>query len=261
MEELLKKLQFIGLTENESRVYLDLYTRGESTGYEIAKNTGVPRANVYSSLSNMVEKGFVRKIEGNPVKLIALNVDEVSSNIQAKVKETLEYLSVHMPDKVESSAPFITVEGDRNIIDKVKYMIDQAQNTIYLDAWAEDIHFLEEALTNAQSRGRKVVVVSVGHISSDIGIIYGHGREKNWRKSGIRPIRLITDSREVLTGELGNQGGSKAIYSENNSLVDLAKEAMVHEIMLMEIKKEFGAKLAEKFGEDLVVLIRKISGK
>lgn len=259
MEEIVKRLQFIGLTENESRVYLELCKKGELTGYEISKYIGVTRANVYSCLSNMVEKGFVHKLEGSPVKFIAVDINEVSFKVEKDVKEATGYLKNHVPERVQEAAPFITIEGDKNIIDRLKYMIAEAERTLYLDAWAEEIVLLEELLVDAQSRGLKVVLVSVGEMQSNIKFLYNHGRDEKWSQNGARPVRLIKDSHEALTGEIGKGKESKAIYSQNDSLVDLAKESMVHEIMLLEIKKEFQATLEAKFGKNLVKLRDKIS--
>lgn len=56
---ILEDLKAIGLNTLGSRLYLALLQRGTpATGYELAKDLGVARANVYDALRGMVQAGF-----------------------------------------------------------------------------------------------------------------------------------------------------------------------------------------------------------
>ena len=51
-------------------------------------------------------------------------------------------------------------------------------------------------------------------------------------------IRLIIDSEYVLTGKITDKNNSTCLYSSNNNLVEVFKEALYNEMKLIEINKE-----------------------
>ena len=56
-------LQHFGLSRQEALVYQNLLLYGKRTGYEIAKETGISRSNVYGALSVLAEKGAAYVLE------------------------------------------------------------------------------------------------------------------------------------------------------------------------------------------------------
>jgi sugar-specific transcriptional regulator TrmB len=55
-------LEEMGLTRNESKIYLTLLQYGSSTAGEITNKTGIHRRSVYDSLERLLEKGLVSHI-------------------------------------------------------------------------------------------------------------------------------------------------------------------------------------------------------
>jgi len=51
-------------------------------------------------------------------------------------------------------------------------------------------------------------------------------------------IRLISDSANVLTGEIGEQAEPSCLYSRNKNLIDLIKNSLTNEIKLIQLQKE-----------------------
>ena len=51
-------LMHFGMSRQEATVYLRLIEAGKQTGYEIARDTGISRSNVYASLAALVGKGL-----------------------------------------------------------------------------------------------------------------------------------------------------------------------------------------------------------
>lgn len=56
-------LMHFGMSRQEATVYLRLIEAGKQTGYEIARDTGISRSNVYASLAALVEKGAAYLVE------------------------------------------------------------------------------------------------------------------------------------------------------------------------------------------------------
>lgn len=60
-------LQQVGLEEEEASIYLFLVKSIESTAFEIAKATKIPRTSVYNTLESLKERGFVSTFKKNNV--------------------------------------------------------------------------------------------------------------------------------------------------------------------------------------------------
>ncbi|MHA1188103.1 MAG: TrmB family transcriptional regulator [Candidatus Heimdallarchaeota archaeon] len=61
-EKLIEGLTKIGLQRYQAQVYIASVVLGEATPYLIAKESGVPRAKVYSVLDSLIELGFMVKV-------------------------------------------------------------------------------------------------------------------------------------------------------------------------------------------------------
>ena len=69
-------LLHFGLTRQEALIYVELLVKGKQTGYEIAKETGISRSNVYSVLAALAEKGAAYVIEESAKRYIPVKVEE-----------------------------------------------------------------------------------------------------------------------------------------------------------------------------------------
>ena len=70
----LNGLVLFGLTRQEANIYLCLYQNGELTGYEVAKQTGISRSNVYSALAGLTDKGAAYLAQGTSSKYVAVPI-------------------------------------------------------------------------------------------------------------------------------------------------------------------------------------------
>lgn len=69
-------LMHFGMSRQEATVYLRLIEAGKQTGYEIARDTGISRSNVYASLAALVEKGAAYLVEEDAKRYIPVHVQE-----------------------------------------------------------------------------------------------------------------------------------------------------------------------------------------
>ena len=75
-QQFVEYLQHFGLGRQEAVVYQKLLIQGKCTGYEIAKETGISRSNVYSALAALVEKGAAYLVEESAKRYIPGNLEE-----------------------------------------------------------------------------------------------------------------------------------------------------------------------------------------
>lgn len=59
MKKIIELLKSLGLTDNESKIYLELLKNGTQTASSVSSNTQIHRRNVYDALAKMTKKGFV----------------------------------------------------------------------------------------------------------------------------------------------------------------------------------------------------------
>ena len=87
-EELLKS---IGLTENESKIYLALLKLRSALAGQLTKETGVHRRNVYDSLERLVQKGLVSYVmQGTRRYFVAEKPERLVEIMQYKIEDLKE---------------------------------------------------------------------------------------------------------------------------------------------------------------------------
>lgn len=224
-----EKLKLFGLTGQEASIYLCLYKSGMLTGYEAAKLTGISRSNVYGALAGLAEKGAACLEEGSSSRYGALPVEEFCDNKLRLLARAKEWLKDNMPDHDEPNDGYITITGERQIMDKMHHMMEQAEKRVYLSASATRLAMIADDISALLERKIKVVLLSERLPESLSNAVY------YMTESRMNQVRLITDSRYVLTGELTGGGKDCCLYTGQRVFVDAMKEAMRNEIRLIEL--------------------------
>jgi sugar-specific transcriptional regulator TrmB len=227
--DLLEALAKTGLTRHESLLYLTLCKEGELSGYEAAKLSGIPRSNAYLALAGLVEKGGAYRSEGQTVRFAAVPQREWIVNLRRDFNQLFDYLDANIPKRSSSGDSFLTVAVEKQIIDKIKNVIDKAQARIYFSADPPELQVIAGSLSDAAARGLKVVVITDASWPEESCKVYYHGKQSG-------QLRLIADSTEVLTGEWRLGGTAQCIYSKNKNLVQLIKDSLTNEIKLLEMQ-------------------------
>lgn len=237
MEEnaVLERLCLFGLTRQEANIYLCLYQYGELTGYEVAKNTGISRSNVYSALSGLVDKGAAYLVEGNASKYIAVPIEEFCENKIRSLNKEREYLIQNIPDMKRQEIGYITIEGYRNIWDKILNMLNSAEKRIYISASDMIIKALEAELINVVRRNIKLVLLTDGQTAAEE--IYKGSTCYLCENRG-KSIRVIIDSQYALTGALTGDKNDTCLYTGQENFIDVFKEALSNEMKLITITQK-----------------------
>lgn len=228
--ELIEYLVSFGLTRQEATIYLLLFQEGVLNGYEVAKSSGISRSNAYSALAGLVEKGAAYMIEESATKYIPVPVDEFCSNKIRKLTKLSQELKKSMPVRRIPEDGYITIRGEAQIQDKLINMLEEVKERIYLSMAKERLTLLSGKLGDLISRGIKVVIITDPPYGLSGGIIY-HANKP------LEQIRIIVDSKYVLTGAITDPYSATCLYSSNNNLVEVFKDALSNEIKLLKIKE------------------------
>ncbi len=89
MEEQAKILQFLGLTEYESRTLVALLSKSECPASDIAVISGVPITKLYSVLKSLENRGFIRCTPTRPKMFRPINPDAIVDSVLIKKEEKL----------------------------------------------------------------------------------------------------------------------------------------------------------------------------
>lgn len=213
------------LTRQEATIYAALINHGDMTGYEVAKDTGISRSNVYAALSALVEKGAAYLVEGESTKYRPVDIQIFTSNHLHELEKKAAWLKVHGPQKVAKNDGYITIVGAKNIRNKIREMIEKTQLRLYLMAPSEIVRDFEEDLRKLVSEGKKIVLLTEEYSLKGAKVYKTKVEEGQ--------IRFITDSAYVLTGELTDDEHNTCLYSGQKNLVEVMKEALKDKISLL----------------------------
>lgn len=228
--DIVERLTQFGLTRHEAVIYLTLLSDGDLNGYEVAKATGISRSNTYTSLASLVEKGGAFVIEEATIRYTPVPIDEFCENKIRKLQEAKADLIRTIPSKRTVVEGYITIKGEVNILNKLRNMILEAKERVYISVPNPILDLIVPDIEQAIHRGIKMVIITNGTFSLDGSIIYIADQP-------LQQIRLIADSTNVLTGDINNGEHSTCLYSQKQNLVDLFKDSMKNEIKLIEIMK------------------------
>lgn len=226
-------LMDFGLTRQEATLYLTLICEGKVTGYEASKISGISRSNTYKALAGLVDKGASYVEEDTATRYLAVPIEDFCNNKIRYLKDISGILKKSMPKQRVEEIGYITIKGRNAICDKLRNMIDLANQRLYISASAISIKNLQAELSKALSKGLKVVVITDDKaIEKDL-----EGAAFYYVDKSDKEVRLIIDSNKVLTGELSNEY-STCLYSGKSNLVSLFKEALKNEIKLITITEK-----------------------
>lgn len=228
--DITEALMSFGLTRQEANIYFLLCREGELNGYEVSKITGISRSNSYSALAGLVDKGAAYIIEGDAIKYTPVNIKEFCENKIRFMVENKNNLIKSIPTKKIKDDGYITIKGEKHIMNKFRNMIINAKERAYLFVCEEILNLVLEELRDLIKRGIKVVIITDSSFKFQGAKVYH-------KKHNPMQIRLIVDSKFVLTGEIEDKINSTCLYSSNSNIVDVFKESLTNEIKLIEIEE------------------------
>lgn len=234
MEEssLIDKLMLFGLTRQEASIYLCLAANKELSGYEASKITGISRSNVYNALASLVEEGAAYLLEGSTNKYTAVDVEEFCNNKIRHMQKTKDELVRDMPKNNADCEGYITISSHKHIMDKIHYMLMNAEYRIYVSMPVEFLEKCREDMEHLIEKGKKVVLIVSEDIDFPGAIIYLTDKKEP-------QIRLIVDSEYVLTGDMSGSAADTCLYCGQKNFVNVFKESLKNEIKLIELQKRY----------------------
>ena len=252
MKNIINHLQNLNFTQYESKAYLSLLQQGNISGYELAKNSGIPASKIYQVLNKLIEKEVILALDSEPTKYTPIPPEDILTRFKEDYLETIDSLNKSLNDiykKQGTTDNYIwNVNGREAILRRVIEFINQAENQVYLSVWDEEVEEIKGALVETFSKGIGISIVHYGENLLGIGKEYRHGREHQIRQQrGARRLALEVDEEKVILGHFLENGGSNAVWTTNKGLILLAKDYIIHDIYTIRMSEKFGDAANEIF--------------
>jgi len=109
----LETLIQLGLTPNQSKLYLSLLRAGKSTGRTLSKETSFARQEVYRILEGLHERGLVEKILNTPTEFKAVKIQESISILMLEKTRELEQTKERIQSLIDEYSPMEEVTPEK----------------------------------------------------------------------------------------------------------------------------------------------------
>lgn len=207
MADLVERLVKTGFTEYEAKVYVALQRVSPATGYQVAKESGVPRSTIYEVLGKLTARGaVVTQSFGDMVRYAPVPPDLLLDRMRHEFEDTLDELAEGFKRVTATPvAPGQTwnISGHDNILAQAREMIERAQSEVAVAVGDDDQ--LDDLLTwLQQAKARKLaltVISPMPYEAEDVPIVIHHQGEHLRHVLG-HGLTLVVDGREALIGEV-----------------------------------------------------------
>jgi len=244
-EAIVSRLQVLGFSLYEARVYVGLLRHGPQNGNEVAKSAGLPSSKVYSTLERLASKGLVHSVRRDTTtQYVCVSPDELLHRLREDYEEPIDYLATTLPTLAafEASSEVLTVTGLGAILENSRYIVLDAQAEIYISIWSEDLQQLASELTSAAARGVPIFGMLYGEEPPPAaGTWLTHSyREIVSDRIGGRMLTLVADGEEALIAHIPRHGPPSAVRTLNPVLALITREYLHHDIVLQRAQAAIG---------------------
>jgi HTH-type transcriptional regulator, sugar sensing transcriptional regulator len=244
-EAVVSRLQALGFSLYEARVYVALLRHGPQNGNEVSKSAGLPSSKVYSTLERLAVRGVVHSVRrGSTTQYVCISPDELMHRLREDYEEPLDFLEKTLPTLAafEPAAEVLTVSGLDAIRENSRYIVVDARDEIYLSVWSDDLGSIAEELTAAHLRGVRIFGMLYGdELPLEAGSWLAHSyRQIVTDRIGGRMLTLVADGEEALVGHIPRHGAATAVRTRNPVLALITREYLHHDIVLQRAQLAIG---------------------
>ncbi|MEC0227500.1 TrmB family transcriptional regulator [Paenibacillus alba] len=258
MEDIHLHLKNLGFTDLEAKCLHVLAECGTQTGYEIAKQLGVSRSNVYSALQKLAEKGAVLTSHGEPTHYQSVPIEEIGERVEAELLASIRYVKEHMPKQGAHRSEYFSLEGDAKVLDRIRAELRKAKEEVLCDLWTHEAQLLKEELLQVPAQGVRLLVSTIGDAVPLSGVHqFLHKRDAGRSERKGRKFTLLIDRKLAIIGTRGGDEPTLAMLTEHPAMVDVLLNSFWREVVIHELQQDMGGKLEDKYGKNFKKIIQK----
>jgi sugar-specific transcriptional regulator TrmB len=251
MNDLQTKLIQIGFTEYEAKAYLALLKEHPVSGYQVSKNSGVPRSMVYEVLSRLHARGAVLEtIEDRATYYRPLAPEVLLAQYEEQLTSLLKDLKpglTHLYQATQDDRIW-SITGESTIITYSQQMLDKAETEVYLvinDTVAETF---TPWLDHLASRKVALKILQTGIMRIPVGEVSYHPPLESELQGLTDLLMVIVDNREVLISSAGDE--IRATITANPNTILIARQFIWMEFFTQRIYSQIGPDLLERLSPE-----------
>ncbi|HEU0229978.1 MAG TPA: helix-turn-helix domain-containing protein [Burkholderiaceae bacterium] len=242
-----KTLQQLGFTEYEARAYTALVNEGELNGYELAKKTGIPRANIYAVAEKLVERGAILRADHQSgQRYTPIPPEQLLLGLEVEHKRALvaaAHALAHQANKQEPAAVF-NLRGDE-LLAKARQIVDTCQDSLLVGIQAPEAVALAAALRTAADRGVHITTLCLQACEHECGGCQGDIHRHAIAPRGDRHwLMLVADRHTALVGQTG-EGTAEGMTTSQQLVVELAMAFIRQNLALATLGGELGGRIGD----------------
>jgi len=256
MNDLIEKLNVIGFTEYEAKVYLALLKENPANGYQVSKRAGIPRSMVYEALGRLERRGAVLKREGAratvyrplPPDTLLDQYEQEQSRAVAELRESLRTLH-QAPEEEE----LWSLKGREAMLSVARQLIEAAEQELMLVLSDADLEALEGVIVKATTRGviAKALLTGQGALP---GVEVAHHPPLESEMHQLTDMLVIVaDQRRVVIAS--GEEDTIATVTSNHNMVRIAHQFIWMELFTQRVNASIGAELLDRLSpQDRTIL-------
>jgi predicted transcriptional regulator len=260
MNNVIEQFQQLGFSEYETKAYIGLLQQHPLNGYSLAKVTGVPRANIYSVLQKLEERGAIVAVNSAagvvyspimPDDLIRRMGNHLNK-VLVDVQRGLEAIATPVQQTYVQN-----LHGSDQLLEHALELINTAQKQLLIALWQPEAGKLTEALAQAQARGVSIHILCCQACSQECGSCQGSiYRYRVTPDQQTHGLIVIHDEDEMLVGAIGGQ--ATAIRTRQPNLISMTVWYLRHSITLAAILTDIGGTLETALSPQTRQLLRAV---
>lgn len=247
MTDALRQLQELGFGEYEARAYQALLQHHPANGYELAKASGVPRANIYLVLQKLEERGAAVRIEdGESTRYLPVEPEELLDAMTHRFEQTVGDARQTLQALSRPAADTYVwhIEGYGNLLAHARAVIRDTGKELLVALWPNEARLLAADFAQAEARKVEITTLCLAACAEECGGCRGRIFRNNVVETpGSRWLLLVPDGESVLIGEAAGNGEASSVRSRQRLLVNMTAWFIRHSIALAVILQEIGGQL------------------
>ena len=243
MIDLRTALNQIGFTEYEAKVYLALLRENPATGYQLSKESGVPRSMVYEALKRLHNRGAaLETVEGRATLYSPLPPQVLLNRHQMEHQQLLADLREGLAELYTATADdrVWTIGGKTAVLAYAAKLIQEAQSDLYLVLTDADLEPLRADITTAHERGVTIYTLLTGEGVLACGQVAYHPPLESELQGITATLLVDADDREVLIAGSNPRQETTATITRNQDLVLISRQFVWMEMFTQRIYARLG---------------------
>jgi HTH-type transcriptional regulator, sugar sensing transcriptional regulator len=262
MTDITALLLQLGFSEYEARAYLALLQRNPLNGYELAKVSGLPRANVYAVLQKLEERGAVVRLDmPSGARYAPVAPAELTQRIASRFQDVLSTTQQALEKlATPAAAEYVwNIQGYAAVLDHAHVLIDATQERLLVAIGRAEASALAEPLARAEARGVAVTTLCLDECPTECGGCRGTicrscapvSAAQHW-------LVLVSDSDEVLAGEISLHDDALAVRTRQLLQVDLASWYIQHSMALAAVLSDLSRRQDQVLAPETRALLQSV---